>query len=262
MVENVVHNYVPRPVLTPPPSPFNLVQLSVSAPLAVRYFSSFWGATAIGLNDPNYVIKSVLKETFGDMSPRPWRIQAFQPDGSIMILGYTGATHDDMANMVNDALPRLSDVFQKDEIAIRPVRRFGVGEIFDIHCHFSGMVSLTREHGRSWEKDAYYKELADARAGGREPRDKNEVYQDIFHRHVAPGFDVLASRVVGFTLAKFSHKDERRRPTKTSSLVPAIDIVCRARVRDPDLVAALLATGVGRAKAYGYGMLLLRQAGR
>ena len=59
----------------------NLVQVGVDLPAVTRFYRKMWGKNSAALSDERFLIKTALTEIFPGRSPRPWRVQRFDPNG-------------------------------------------------------------------------------------------------------------------------------------------------------------------------------------
>ena len=90
-----------------------------------------------------------------------------------------------------------------------------------------------------------------------EGKTRQEVYLDWLAEQLAPaaGLDRSASRLVRFRRLRVAR--EKRDSEGPDAIIHGVLVVA-----DPPAFSALLTRGVGRHRAYGYGMLLLRPPGR
>ena len=96
-------------------------------------------------------------------------------------------------------------------------------------------------------------------------RSREAVYLDWLAERLAPAaeLDREASRLVRFRRVRAARLDRSsENPCERAAEGPDATIHGVLAVADPAAFAALLARGVGRHRAYGYGMLLLRPPGR
>ena len=137
------------------------------------------------------------------------------------------------------------------DLRMRPVRRL-----------LRSLESPSGEIGKGAEIDAFLLEALRRRPTepdgmAQEKRTREAVYLDWLAEQLAPAasLDHRASR-----LARF----RRVRAARGSSATEGPDAVIHGTltVTDPDAFAALLSRGVGRHRAYGYGMILLRPPNR
>ncbi len=137
------------------------------------------------------------------------------------------------------------------DVRVRPVRRLG-----------SDLDTTSGQVAKGAEMDAFLLEALHRyrdESGGmaQESRNRNVVYLDWLAERLDPAAALVrsASRLVRFrrvSVARGGHGLEGPDATIHGTLT----------VTDPGSFAALLARGVGRHRAYGYGMLLLRPPNR
>jgi CRISPR system Cascade subunit CasE len=114
-----------------------------------------------------------------------------------------------------------------------------------------------RPDGRGFrERDVFL--LACERTGEGVPVDRAEVYAGWLREQIGRtgGARVLACRLDAFRRSPVLRRDADRRLRAAEG--PDAVLSGELEVADPDHFAALLARGVGRHRAFGFGMLLLR----
>lgn len=132
------------------------------------------------------------------------------------------------------------------DIRVRPVVR--LAKPVPAHVDLHDRPQPERRAGA--ETDAFLARVL--RAGGAMTREA--VYVDWLADRLAP-----AARLDGARLTRF----ERSRAARSGVTEgPDATLQGTLEIADPEAFAALLARGIGRHRAYGYGMLLLRAPGR
>lgn len=183
------------------------------------------------------------------------------------LYAYSAMNASDLRDAIRvHALPEHLEVFRVDGLAskempkdwhvaqrlgfdlrVRPVRRLG--------CNLEGTNATIRAGS---EIDAFLLEALreyPVTSGGmaKEGRTRQEVYFDWLSHRLTPAaaLDRSASRLVRFRRIRTARE-------KRDSEGPDATIQGVLTVTDPVVFAELLARGIGRHRAYGYGMLLLR----
>lgn len=238
----------------------NLVQVSIDLPTLFSFYRRMWGKTSVAMRDERFLIKTALTEVFPGVSPRPWRVQRFDPNGETVILGYTSAGQDRLRELAGDAMPELAAAIPTESIIARPMRTFRHEERLQVHTTFCGTSRHLGLDGRKHEKDAFLFEVDRARQQDRAVDSREEVYAELLGRALAPATTVDDLQITGFRMATFARKDEDGQPRERSNLYPVIDAVAYVSVADPDALRTLVAHGFGRGKAYGCGMVMLKAA--
>lgn len=234
-------------------------------------------------HDPGYLWHLALRRTFGAAAPQPFRV--FEPDPDkgerqpLHLLGY--ATVDDAALRAARAEAAAEDgqVFPASGIASKPLPdAFPAGRILAFSTRVCPIVRTLSTYGsKKRELDAYvHVASADPTAP---PPDRADVYRDWLRRLLlAGGAELLEARLSSFRLASLVRRKhasptgrtptEEGRPRRLPASRPraaarrpdaTIDGVLR--IDDPERFQQLLARGVGRHRAFGFGLMLLRPAG-
>lgn len=211
-----------------------------------------------GDEDLGYGVHAWLAAAFGELAPRPWRL-FLNRDRSPRILGYANHGADALKQRLYEfADPAVVAVCAEPvgSIASRmmPVWRSGRRLGFEVLC-----CPVGRKAGTGVEKD-FFLIRADQAPDQRLRRDT--VYCDWvreqLERNGAAAVDAV--RLEGFRLVHQTRKVQgaeaprmRHHPVRPQALLRG-----ELTVADPDAFTALLGRGVGRHRAFGYGMLLLR----
>jgi CRISPR system Cascade subunit CasE len=214
--------------------------------------------------DIGYALHIALHEVFGDHAPRPF----YYRDARAGLLAYSSRTADELREAASLANPELAIALGLDEASgspglnVRPFPlRWSAGRVlgFDVRVR-----PVHRGHdGR--EFDAYI--AAASRQQGPERLLRQAVYAQWLEREfTATGAaSIVEARVTRFQLTSVlrrSRPDATTGGARKSRTVHGPDAVFSGhlRVGDPDAFAHLVARGVGRHRAFGFGMLRLRPA--
>ena len=256
----------------------------IRADIDVRAFRRWMGSRQ--LVDDDHAMHCLLKECFGDIAPKPFRLIIPRAGASGALYGYTRADADELRELASmcacplqtrvlppwsvDSKTMPSD-WQVDrqlgfEVRIRPIVRptkNAAQRACEGRCARSG-----RERDKSLppcpqcrprrECDAFQYEAIKHPLGKME-RSREEVYGEWLHRRFenkgGARLDLGSAKLVAFQRTRAVRKLH-----KQYSEGP--DAVMRGAltITDADRFGRLVAQGIGRHKAYGYGMLLLRNA--
>lgn len=241
-----------------------------------RALAAFAVARRVADDDDGYALHCALVARFGAAAPRPFRYLPDHPRGS-HLLGYA-ADADALAD--GAALPPaddlLGDVFGPPaarpmpdawrtggrygfEVRVRPVTRFGKR----VRAERSGRADAWQR--RAGEIDAHVAARERAAAAGDDPGgvDRETVYVEWLKRRLA---GAASLETAGLRLFR---RSRARRGTHAADgartrLVEGPDAVMAGTlaVDDPAAFACVIADGLGRHAAFGYGMVLLAPAGR
>lgn len=229
-------------------------------------------------DDLGYALHLALRRRFGADAPQPFRV--LDPEQSApVLLGY--AADPDALHRV-PALPdpegdwtgvALSDIFAhpieakpmpddwtaglmlRFDLRLRPVRRHGSRV----------RASRAAEGGKAagTEHDAFLS-VVETLTKGEHDRRRDEVYKTWLAERIAPAAELAEAQLKSFrrtrVLRSVPGGPGRGRLGKGTEGPDAL-MEGRLIVRDGPAFARLLARGVGRHCAFGYGMLLLRPGG-
>ncbi|WP_250518461.1 type I-E CRISPR-associated protein Cas6/Cse3/CasE [Caballeronia sp. ATUFL_M1_KS5A] len=248
---------------------FNLMHCQPDPRKFVLWASRQGGLPAGG--DFGYALHAALHRVFGERVPKPF----YYRDARAGLLAYTQSSAEELREAVAlCAAPDLADALGLDagprspglgvrsfplrwdggralgfEVSVRPMRRFKKDD---------------RKHGT--ERDAY-----------REPEARREDEKDltreaVYVRWLAEQFGATgAAKLIEARMTRFqltpvmrltqatSQPPAGRRQPRTS-IGPDATFSGHLRVEDTEAFARLLMRGVGRHRAFGFGMLLLKPA--
>ena len=214
--------------------------------------------------DDGYAWHALLTAAFGKaLSPKPFHVHA-RRNCPVQLLASTGA---DPAALLSHARSfadpqafaalRLSadaDIAAKPIPAFTPGRRLG----FSLRIRPTVRTDRLGNRKKTAERDAYLAALAVAPPDA--PPDRAEVYLIWTRTRLEQGgVQVLSARIHGHERVETMRRDSGRRlkPVQghAASVAGVIEIANTGRFQE------LLARGVGRHRAFGYGMLLLSPVG-
>ena len=213
--------------------------------------------------DLGYAIHALLHAAFGKQAPQPFRYL----DAEQGLLAYTRLSAAELAKHAALADPDAADALGLGQtlhhagMSARPFpTQWAAGHALGFEVRVRPII---REGKTGRERDAF---LAAIEKSGDSELDRSEVYIQWLH-------DLLArqggAELVDATVTRYQQLGVTRKSQKSSSddarhsrLVSGPDAVLagQLRVTDPQAFAQLLARGVGRHRAFGFGLLLLRSA--
>ena len=212
-----------------------------------------FGLTAGG-DDLGYALHTLLAAAFGDLAPKP-----FRHFGDVRgLLAYSGQDADRIHMAAQMAAPDVHAALGLERFAARSFptdwaagRRLG----FELRVR----PVLRTKDGR--ERDVFLSE-AEKRGVPETDLSREAVYLEWLQRELARGDAAKVDRAQldGFRLTSSLRKGSAavgRRPAQRVTGPDAL-FFGELTVRDPAGFAALIARGVGRHRAFGFGMLLLR----
>ena len=219
--------------------------------------------------DPGYALHAALTGAFGDRAPRPFRLVEGQ--GDCVLFGYAGETAAsliDYAQAVTD--PELMAILGIDGAVSKQMpQTWRPGDRFGFEVRVRPVVRQDRAGDRDTvrERDAF--QVA-AEATGPRPAEgstpaelagltRRGVYADWLAGRFGDACrlaDPPGLRMPTFHRTRVARRDSGRDLSESEGPDAVLDGVLE--VADPAAFATLLARGVGRHCAFGFGMLLLR----
>ena len=229
-----------------------------------------------GFEDVDHAMHCLLTEIFGDKALRPFRLIASPRLPMGTLYGYAHEDGSEMqvhAQLIADPIqaaifdlnkpitakkmPQLSKIARGSrlgfEVRIRPTYRRPY--------YSNGPLNYSRQH----EHDAYHAYLRDHHSFDYRPQAPAEINHI---RHQAYGGWLFRHfrQQKGASLEPYTFNiiSYRRVPVVRKFGTPPIlgpDVTCRGNfiVEDPERFEQLITNGIGRHRAYGYGMILFRQ---
>lgn len=213
--------------------------------------------------DLGYALHALLRAAFGEQAPQPFRyLNADQ--------GLLAYTRMDVAELTQRAALAEPDVAaalglgqtrQHPGLSARPFpAQWPVGHLLGFEVRVRPII---REGKTGRERDAFLAALE--RVGG-ETLDRSAVYvqwlRDLLARQ--GGAELVHADVVRYQQLGLTRKSQRvdADDTRRSRLINGPDALLagQLRVLDTQAFAQLLAKGVGRHRAFGFGLLSLRSA--
>lgn len=234
-----------------------LVRIRLRLPELFRVYR--YRSQTAGDYDPGYLFHSILGETFGEMSPRLFFVND-NPETPGEILAYSRYPAQELEKKASAyAPPEIRDVVcWKDLSAKIMPGNFPPGHKLAFTVRVCPVVRKARGSSRlrpGSEVDIF---LAEVERGGEESRIcRQRLYLD-WARNKLEHSGACAISLVELT--RFRHaRFLRRGRNRSFSTLTRPDVTCRGilKVSDSDRFRELMARGVGRHRAFGFGMLLL-----
>lgn len=226
--------------------------------------------------DPGYALHGLLHAVFGELAPQPFH----HVDADQGLLAYLRTTPETVARCVAladpDAASALGLVASASSAgySLRPFpTQWPAGQVLGFDVRVRPVLRTAKG-----ERDAF---LSAADAAGdpasRPPLDRAEVYAQWLRSQLAVReasgvepwqgavelLDIRMTRYQRLQVMRRTQRADEREPRRQSiSAGPDVELSGHLRVVDPTGFAALLARGIGRHRAFGFGMLRLRRAER
>ena len=255
----------------------------------LREFNRWMGSRRF--QDPDHAMHCLLKECFGDfytnktpagIAPQPFRLVATRGASVGCLYGYTRVDADALRESAAIcACPLQARVLPADRIDDKPMpTEWRVGLRLGFEVRVRPIVRLRKDLSRvppdklrlfrtrpgeadaprpGKECDVFQWEALDSSATLGMTRTREEVYVDWldkqFERRGGAVLDKCETKLVSFQRTRAVRKLHRRYSEGPDALMRG-----ELEITDGAKFSKLLADGIGRHRAYGYGMLLLRPA--
>ena len=213
--------------------------------------------------DLGYALHGLLRAAFGEHAPRPF----LYLDADQGLLAYTrqGSTellqHTALADADASAALGLGATANHSGFSVRPFpSQWPNGKVLGFEVRVRPII---RDGKTGQERDAF---LAAIEKSGGADTDRAEVYLHWLREHLARqgGAELLDATLDRFRLLdvmRLTQKADAAAPRRRRAVSgPDAVISGHLRVADTEAFAQLLSRGVGRHRAFGFGLLLLRPA--
>ncbi|MFO0708782.1 MAG: type I-E CRISPR-associated protein Cas6/Cse3/CasE [Sandaracinus sp.] len=225
--------------------------------------------------DQGYLTHAALAAALGDGAPNPFALEqdldpSRIPHGDYTVLAYGERSREELRRHASAEHQHLLQWERSDAKVVPPLTE---GTVLGFTTRVSPTVRTRgpapghEAHGRGNEREVDAFLAACFRAGPDVRVDRAAVYREWLARALR-GPAAPAATLDDFSLRAFHRVTVLRKeqPTATGGRKrhqldrPCAVITGTLRVTDADAFRALLARGVGRHRAFGFGMLLLRRA--
>ena len=235
----------------------------IRADLDVRAFHRWAGSRGIisrSAFDEGFAMHCLLVESFGDLALKPFRviIPRDRRRSTGVLYGYSQATADDLrAAAAAYADPLQVRVLPASGIDSKPMPdAWEPGKLLGFEVLIRPIVRRARGSGMCGKEQDAFQVEAELHPKGGMARSREEVYKD----WLAQRLERSGARLEAAKLKSFQRVRTVRRLRAHATEGPRAVMQGTVTIADAEAFANLLARGVGRHRAYGYGMLLLRPA--
>ena len=233
----------------------------VRAQISVRDFQRWMGERR--LQDPDHAMHCLLTECFGDLAPKPFRLVMPRGESCGVLYGYGRADADALREAAGIcADPLQCRVVPADKLDSKPMpTEWQAGKQLGFETRIRPTKRLKRPLGDDEhiaERDAFLMQALDPE---KETHSREEVYaewlSDQLDRRGGASLELEQTKLVSFQRTRAVRKLRARHSEGPDAVMRGI-----LTITDATDFAELLAHGIGRHRAYGYGMLLLRPVGK
>ena len=232
----------------------------IRADISVRDFQRWMGSRR--LQDADHAMHCLLTECFGELAPKPFRAMFPRGGSKGTLYGYGTADADALRDAAGTfACPLQSQIIPAGSLDSKPMpAEWPAGKRLGFEVRIRPIVRRTRQaYSRPGKEYDAFQIEADQYPRGEMPRNREEVYRV----WLASRFDVRGgAKLESASMQSFQRiRAYRKRNAARYSEGPDALMRGELTVTDGAAFACLLKKGIGRHRAYGYGMLLLRPAG-
>ena len=231
----------------------------IRADISVRDFQRWMGSRR--LQDADHAMHCLLTECFGELAPKPFRALFPRGGSKGTLYGYGTAAADALRDAASTfACPLQSQIIPADSLDSKPMpAEWADGKRLGFEVRIRPTRRLNRPDGdklHTAERDAFLMQALD---DARPTLSREEVYREWLSERLKRR---SAARLEFANLQSFQRiRAYRKRNAARYSEGPDALMRGELTVTDGAAFACLLKKGIGRHRAYGYGMLLLRPAG-
>lgn len=230
--------------------------ITVPGELVIR-----WGKSInIPTCDYGYLSHAFMRKAFCETSPQPFTVKRI--DNTLSIIGMS---HVDVCEIQDSFCPEGDSLLNEIVASIR-MKSMRLPDYYaeNTQIRFSAQccpVRRSSKTGKSVEKDAYLCELEHSEREKRKPMTRHECYLEwLSKRMVNTGATLVEYDIRDFLLSTPSRrggKDHSGSPFIIGDR-PRVEFYGVLSVEDPVKFSASLMAGIGRHKAFGYGMIDLQ----
>ena len=232
----------------------------IRAAVSVRDFQRWMGQKR--LQDSDHAMHCLLAESFGpDLAPKPFRLLLPRGCAQGTLYGYgpvdAAALREKAAIFADPAQSRILPADGLESKAMPAAWQAGQRLGFEVRLRPLIRRSKKSDYRPGKECDAFMWAVEQLPPGAKMTRSREEVYRDWLQGELNRngGAELESASVV---LRSFQRTRAVRKLRARPSEGPDAVMQGNLTITNPDKFAALLARGLGRHRAYGYGMLLLR----
>lgn len=230
----------------------------------------------------NYLVHCALGELFGDEAPKPFYVDddprsvqesaRQRPDRHVRVLGYTTAD-DEVLHEVAKLCPNptVYALCDWDRFVSKPMPEVlaeGTRLGFELRAcpvvrkASAGAGRNAEGEKRTWREGEELDAFLSAQWDSEEKLEREDVYRAWLERQldIRGGAEITTFAMERFSIERMTRRKQNPDRTAAHFQAPDATFTGTLTVTDPDTFAELLASGIGRHKSFGYGMLKIRRA--
>lgn len=233
----------------------------IRAEISVNDFHRWMGGKRLA--DPDHAMHCLLTECFGELAPKPFRLITPRGQSTGFLYGYGIAN----AEALREAAAICADplqcrVMRPDKLDSKPMpAQWTAGKRLGFEIRIRPVIRKAQGADRPKAEQDAFQVQAESFPKNEMPHSREKVYaqwlHDQFARTGGADLDLKQTKLVSFQRLRAFRKRHARYCEGPDALMRGI-----LTITDPVAFAGLLKRGVGRHRAYGYGMLLLRPPGK
>jgi CRISPR system Cascade subunit CasE len=214
----------------------------------VQAMLSWARSIGIGSADIGYIVHSTICAAYGQFRPQPFR--HFEDGRTIRVLGYCAVSADSLASERKAVAEPAVSAAVISELSKEMPSEWTEGARYAFTVRVAPIVQKDRK-----QIDAYLRSP--------EGSTRDEVYLIWLGRRMSDAAEIIEAKLESFSLETVSRRpvsaDEAgRRPLGKRFTIPSALISGVVGIKNGGAFAKLVADGIGRHGAFGYGALLLR----
>lgn len=214
--------------------------------------------TGISSQDRGYLVHNAMRVVFGDAAPQPFAVFGNPHNPLLKVLGYAGSSAHVLCDSLGLAEPILAETFAVSRIKDNPMPgRFESGKVLAFRTECCPVTRNTTPEGRVREKDAFLAACDGRPEGGVE---RGSVYAAWVGAELGRdgAAELVECAMRGFRLFTPVRRKGQGAQARGIGQRPRAVMDGVMRIGDPEAFSRLLTRGLGRHRAFGLGMLLLR----
>ena len=213
--------------------------------------------------DLGYIVHCALRELFGESAPAPFFVSD-ERGAFAKVLGYAAKSNEELVrDAATFADPSVHEIPEKGSHASKRLPEFESGQRLGFEVRTLAVVRLGRGATKrlpGHEADAFLAEVS--KVGPDVKVDREAVYRNWFLAQIARlgGASVVGDpRIASYQRVRFTRRTQGESRMAHGSEQPAVTFTGTLEVTDPIAFGNLLARGIGRHRAFGFGMMLLKR---